>query len=142
MMSFESKVIDATIDKLINGQDYRSEVVNAINVQFLDFSISFFKDIIQAKLDCQTIDLDWYKQKFITNTNLTSDDIAIYAGMNKKTITNMHGSATRQIVLNVAETNSGAPRRIRTLNLLIRSQTECPAFPPFSTGCVQVSCKF
>ena len=105
MMSFEQKVIERTISKLINGQDYRSEVVNSINVQFLDFSIQFFKDIIQAKLDSKTINLDWYKQKFIKNNNLSSEDIAIYAGMNKKTITNMHGSATRKIILDVAETN-------------------------------------
>ena len=105
MMSFESKVISDTVKKLVNGEDYRSEVVNAINVQFFDFSISFFKDIIKAKLDSKTIDLDWYKEKFIKNKNLKSEDVAIYAGMNKKTITNMHGSATKEIVLNVAESN-------------------------------------
>ena len=105
MMSFEEKVINSTVEKLLNGQDYRSEVVNSINVQFLDFSISFFKDIIKAKLESKAIDLEWYKSNFILNNNLASDDIAIYAGMNKKTITNMHGSATREIVLDVAETN-------------------------------------
>ncbi len=105
MMSFETKVIENTVEKLLNGQDYRSEVVNAINVQFLDFSIAFFKDIIKAKLDSETINLEWYKNKFITNDSLKTDDVAIYAGMNKKTITNIHGSAKREIVLDVAKTN-------------------------------------
>ena len=61
MMSFESKVIENTVCKLINGQDYRSEVVNAINVQFLDFSVKFFKEIIQAKLEDKEMNLiDFY----------------------------------------------------------------------------------
>ena len=105
MMSFESKVIESTVFKLINGQDYRSEVVNAINVQFLDFSVKFFKEIIQAKLEDKEMDLSWYENNFILNKNLNLDDIAIYAGMNKKTITNIHGGATRKIVLDVAKDN-------------------------------------
>lgn len=105
MMSFENKVICDTVKKLIIGEDYRSEVVNAINVQFFDFSMNFFKDIVKAKLECKAIDLDWYKENFIKNKNLKPDEIAIYAGMNKKTITNMHGSATKEIVLSTAETN-------------------------------------
>ncbi len=104
-MNFEEKVVKDTVFKLINGEDYRSEVINAINIQFLDFTISFFKKIIQAKLDSKNIDLDWYKENFIQNENLTTDDIAIYAGINKKTITNIHGSATKRIVLDVAESN-------------------------------------
>lgn len=105
MMSFERKIINETVKKLICGDDYRSEIVNAINVQFLDFSIQFFKDIVKAKLDNSSIDLKWYKENFIRNTNIKPDDIAIYAGMNKKTITNIHGSAKKEIVLNVAEQN-------------------------------------
>ena len=105
MMNFENKVIEQTIDKLINGEDYRSEIVNAINVQFLDFSLLFFKDIIRAKLDEKNIDINWYKKYFILNKNLETDEIAIYSGMNKKTITNIYGSATKEIVLNTAEKN-------------------------------------
>ena len=35
MFSFESKIIDATVKKLLNGEDYRREIVNDINVKFL-----------------------------------------------------------------------------------------------------------
>lgn len=60
-MSFERKVIDATVDRLIKGDDYRTENVNAINGVFLDFSITFFKDIVAAKMNNKAIDLFWYK---------------------------------------------------------------------------------
>lgn len=105
MMSFENKVINDTVEKLLCGEDYRSEVVNAINVQFFDFSIKFFKQIVKAKLDAKAITLDWYKDNFILNEMLKSDEIAIYAGMNSKTIKNMRGSASKEIVLSVAESN-------------------------------------
>ena len=105
MLSFEKKVITETVEKLLNGQDYRDEVVNAINVQFLDFSIQFFKDIVKAKLNNKNIDLSWYKDNFITNENIPSDDIAIYSGMNKKTITNIYGTAKKELVLDIAEKN-------------------------------------
>lgn len=105
MLTFENKVITETVDKLINGRDYRDEVVNAINIQFLDFSIQFFRNIVSAKLDNTSIDLEWYKKNFIKNKNINTDDIAIYSGMNKKTITNIYGSAKKEIVLDIAEKN-------------------------------------
>ena len=105
MVSFETRTIINTVNRLVNGEDYRNEVVNSINVQFLDFSISFFKKIIKAKLNSSKIDVNWYKKNFIINKNISPDDAAIYAGMNKKTITNMYGKATKEIILNVAEQN-------------------------------------
>lgn len=105
MLTFENKIIMGTVEKLIHGKDYRDEVVNAINVQFLDFSVQFFRDIISAKLNEDDINLDWYKKNFITNENITTDDIAIYSGINKKTITNIYGSAKKEIVLDIAEKN-------------------------------------
>lgn len=105
MVTFESKTIENTVNCLVKGNDYRSEVVNVINVQFLDFSISFFKEIVKAKLESSVIDVNWYKKYFISNTNVKPEDVAIYAGMNKKTITNMYGTATKEVILNVAENN-------------------------------------
>lgn len=104
-MSFELKIINETVEKLIKGEDYRSEIVNAINVQFLDFSVQFFKDIVLAKFESKDINLDWYKNKFILNERIKPDDAAIFAGMNRKTITNIHGSATKEIVIDVAKNN-------------------------------------
>ena len=61
MWSFENKVIAATVDKLINGLDYRQEIINDINVKFFDFTFKFFKKIVDAKLNDAQINLDWYK---------------------------------------------------------------------------------
>lgn len=105
MVTFEKQVIDNTVDKLIKGEDYREEVVNSINASFFDFAITFFKKIVEAKLESKEISLEWYKQNFINNRNLDPSESAVYAGMNKKTITNIYGSATRDIVLDVANSN-------------------------------------
>lgn len=105
MMSFEHKVIDKTVARLIKGEDYREEIVNAINASFFDFSIKFFKEIVSAKMDDDKIDLEWYKNKFINNETLDPAECAIYAGMNKKTITNIYGTAKKQVVLDVANEN-------------------------------------
>ncbi len=104
-MTFESKIIEKTVDKLIKGEDYREEVINTINVEFLDFALKFFKSILDAKLCSKSINLDWYKKSFINNNILSPAEAALYAGMNKKTITNIYGSASRDIVLQVANSN-------------------------------------
>lgn len=105
MMTFQHQVIDKTIEKLIKGEDYREEVVNAINAEFFDFTIIFFKKIVSAKLDSEEISLDWYKKNFVNNDSYDPAENAIFAGMNKKTITNIYGTASRDIVLDVANAN-------------------------------------
>ena len=47
-MTFEEEVIKNTVDKLYEGKDYRDEVVNSINVSFLDFAVNFFRKIVDA----------------------------------------------------------------------------------------------
>ncbi|HEB9341722.1 TPA: CfrBI family restriction endonuclease [Campylobacter coli] len=104
-MRFDKIVIDNTINKLLQGKDYREEVVNAINLEFLDFALDFFRKILDAKMNDTTLNLAWYKKYFINNKTIKPDEAAIFAGMNKKTISNIYGSATKEIVLNVANTN-------------------------------------
>ena len=66
MFSFEEKIIEATVEKLIHGKDYRREVVNDINVKFLDFTLEFFKKIVDAKINDKKINLNWYKKYFLS----------------------------------------------------------------------------
>nr|WP_306810987.1 CfrBI family restriction endonuclease [Campylobacter helveticus] len=89
----------------MQGDDYREEVINAINLEFLDFALDFFKAILEAKMQDYALNLEWYKTHFINNVKLKPDEAAIYAGMNKKTISNIYGSATKEVVLNVANAN-------------------------------------
>lgn len=105
MFSFESEIINVTVKKLINGSDYRQEVVNEINVRFLDFTLEFFKKIVDAKLNDEPINLDWYKRHFLNERNYDKDEIAIYSGMNLKTITNIYGGSSKRIVIDVANQN-------------------------------------
>lgn len=104
-MKFNEIVIKNTVEKLLAGKDYRQEIINAINVEFLDFALEFFKQILQAKMNDTSINLAWYKRHFINNGEMKPDEVAIFAGMNKKTISNIYGSATKEIMINVANSN-------------------------------------
>ncbi|PAF50470.1 CfrBI family restriction endonuclease [Helicobacter sp. 13S00477-4] len=54
-MRFDGIVINNTVAKLIKGQDYREEIINAINLDFLDFALDFFKKIFEAKINQTSI---------------------------------------------------------------------------------------
>lgn len=91
------------ITRLLAGDDYRIEVQNILNAVFLDYVLDFFKKVIDAKLNSKKIDTDWYKNNFVIDYSVRPEDIAIYSGINKKTITNMYNSGTKQIVINASE---------------------------------------
>ncbi len=97
-MTLTDQVIKNIIRKLISGKDYRIEVVTLINAEFLQYAIDFFKKVVDAKLKNEDITVDWYKKEFL-NPNLSSNEIAINSGLNKKTITNMYNTARREIVI-------------------------------------------
>lgn len=101
-MTITDQVIKNIIKRLISGQDYRIEVVALINAQFLQFAIDFFKKVVSAKFDNKDITIDWYKKTFLSDL-LSSDEIAINSGLNKKTITNMYNSASKEIVINASK---------------------------------------
>ncbi len=97
-MTLTDQVIKNIVSRVIKSQDYRIEVVSLINAEFLQFAVDFFKQVVEAKLNSKAITIDWYKKAFM-NESLPSDDIAINSGLNKKTISNMYRSATKQIVI-------------------------------------------
>jgi predicted Zn-dependent protease len=100
-MTLADQIVRNIVTRVIKSQDYRIEIVNLINAEFLQFVVDFFKKIVAAKLNSEDITIDWYKKAFM-NENLSAADIAINAGLNKKTISNMYGSATRTIVIEAA----------------------------------------
>ena len=97
-ITLTEQVAKNIIKKLMNGEDYRIEIVTLINAGFLQYTIDFFKKIIDAKLKNKGITIDWYKKEFL-NKNLPAEDIAINSGLNKKTISNMYNSATKEIII-------------------------------------------
>src|SRR3990167_1071161 len=101
-ITLTEQVAKNIIKKLLNGADYRIEIVTLINAEFLQYTIDFFKRIIDAKMKNQDITVDWYKKEFL-NEELPADDIAINSGLNKKTIANMYNSATKEIVIEASK---------------------------------------
>jgi len=100
-MTLTDQIVKNIITRVIKSQDYRIEIVNLINAEFLQFAVDFFKKIVLAKLENQDVTIDWYKKAFMDDS-LPSDDIAINSGLNKKTISNMYGTATKTIVIEAA----------------------------------------
>lgn len=100
-MTLTRLVTENIIRKLLKGEDYRIEIVNLINAEFLQFAIDFFKKIALAKLDSKDITIDWYKNEFL-DEKLSKQDIAIYSGLNMKTIHNMHKSSAKKIVIDAS----------------------------------------
>ncbi|MDR0606180.1 MAG: CfrBI family restriction endonuclease [Bacteroidales bacterium] len=100
-MTLTNEVTKNIVRKLIKGQDYRMEIVSLINAEFLQFTIDFFKKIVDVKLQHKNITADWYKECFL-NPKLPSNEIAINSGLNKKTIHNMYNSSTKSIVIDAS----------------------------------------
>lgn len=105
MITFEEKVVINTVSRLLEGKDYRKEIVSTINVAFLDFTLEFFKKIVMAKYYGKDINMDWYESNFISSKELNAVEAAINAGINKKTVSNIYGSARKEILLDVAIEN-------------------------------------
>lgn len=75
------------------------------------FSRPLYKDVT----------IDWYKKTFL-NRNLSSEDIAINSGLNKKTITNMYNSASKEIVIDAS--NEHYDVLYQSISNLIESQPD------------------
>lgn len=101
-MTISDHITKRIVEHVIKSEDYRIEIVNLLNGEFLQFTVDFFKKVAIAKLNSEDITMEWYKQTFL-NEKLDSEDIAVNSGLNMKTISNMYGSAKRNIVLDASE---------------------------------------
>jgi hypothetical protein len=120
-MTLAEQVIKNIIKRLVKGQDYRIEIIALINAEFLQFAIDFFKKVVEAKLANKDLTVDWYKEVFLHN-KLSADEIAINSGLNKKTITNMYNSATKEIVIEAA--NEHYDVLYQSISSLIENQSD------------------
>ncbi len=109
------QVIKSIVTNVIKGQDYRNEIVDLINAEFLDFAISFFKEVVTAKLNSKDISEDWYRKTFLSK-DLDKEKIVIHSGLNMKTVTNMKNSGTKIVCIEAAnEHYEGLSSLINTL---------------------------
>jgi len=106
-ITLTSQIAKNIIVKLLKGKDYRIEIITLINAEFLQYALGFFRKIVDAKLKNENITSDWYKKEFL-NKNLPADEIAINSGLNKKTISNMYNSATKEIVIEASNNHYDA----------------------------------
>lgn len=96
-MQLSKEITKKIIKHLIKSEDYRDEIFSLLDANFFDYINSFIIEC--AKHKKENSQCDWYLENFILN-NSNSDNICIYAGLNKKSIFNKIGSATKEIILN------------------------------------------
>ncbi len=100
-MALSGNALQNILRMILKGEHYRKAVIHQISDDFLKFSVQFFKDIVYAKLDGIGIDEDWYKQYFLEG-QFPAKDSAIYAGLNNKSVFNIYGTSTREVIMKVA----------------------------------------
>lgn len=120
-MTLKDQVVKNIVSRVLKSKDYRIEIVNLINAEFLQFAVDFFKKVCEAKLNSDNITIDWYKEAFL-DESLPSDDIAINSGLNKKTISNMYRSATKSIVIDAS--NEHFDSLYQSIQTLIENEPE------------------
>lgn len=91
-MTLTDLAIKNIVTRVIKSMDYRIEIVNLINAEFLQFAVDFFRQIAFAKLNSEDITIEWYKRAFINSS-----------GLNKKTIGNMYRSTAKQNVIEASK---------------------------------------
>ena len=122
-MNDDSRRVDRVIRHLFRGEDYRIEIVTEISERFLEYALTFFQKVVGAKLEGQKISEDWYKATLLNPEYVQNhNDIITHAGLNKKTITNRFGSASRDIILDVTE--SHYDRLCETIKSLVDSEDD------------------
>lgn len=101
MTTLTQLTVQKIVRRLLQGEDYRTEIVALINAEFLEYVLDFFKRVVEAKMRNATITADWYRAEFL-NPSLPSGEIDIHSGLNQKTIANMYNSARKEVVIQAA----------------------------------------
>ncbi len=90
---------------LTYGSNHRREIVRDINRQFVRYAVQFIDRAAEAKRSGEELRLeDWYRdQMLMLAANV--DDAAVLGGVPRKTVFNIYGKASRQVVLDAAVEN-------------------------------------
>ncbi len=103
-MALSNQAKQHILRMILTGEHYRKAVIDQIAEDFLQFTIQFFKDVTTAKIEGRKIGKDWYKRYFLSG-RFPKSDTAIYAGLNNKTVHNIYGRTTREVVFEVSPKN-------------------------------------
>ena len=99
-MALSNKALQNILRMILKSEHYRMAVIDQIADEFLQFTVKYFREIFVAKSDDKNIDAEWYKNHFLEG-QFSSKETAIYAGLNDKTIRNIHGSSAKNVVFEV-----------------------------------------
>ena len=115
-MRISDEVTKNIIKKLLKGEDYRIEVVSLLNSIFFDYVKNFLLLIPERKAaliklsDEESID---FEKLFLNkDLKLSSKEIMINSGMNKKTIKNMYNTAVEKVVKDASKKNFSSLKEI------------------------------
>lgn len=121
-MRLTDEITKKVIVKLLTGQDYRIEIISLLDAEFLQYTIDFFKKVVEAKLNDKQVTINWYKEEFLNPNKLPTEEIIINSGLNKKTISNMYNTAKKEIALNASTTHYET--LYKAINELIENNNE------------------
>ncbi len=92
------EIAASVVRRALRGVDHRELVVDLIDGAFVSEAIDFFKQIVSAKMERESITLEWYKSHFL-DKDLDKAELANNAGLNIKTITNKRQTARKEVVI-------------------------------------------
>lgn len=114
LVTISKEIIKDSVYLLLTGKDYRKATLRFIEREFFNYTLKFFKIIINKKLNKEKINIDlfstskiefpaytWYSRGLI-DENYDKQEIANHSGLNLKTINNLHNSSKKEIVLDAS----------------------------------------
>lgn len=102
-------LIKSTIRLILQGLDHRKFTYELITWRFLQDTVEFFRRIVSAKFENRSIDVDWYKESFLTDRfSLDKAVMANLGGTSVKTVTNKRQTSKREIVVEEALESYGS----------------------------------
>ncbi len=100
-MKLSKSIRNEMITNLLLNKEHRSQVQIEIDMMFLEKMLKFFKKIVDAKINGQSIDQDWYKDNMLSD-QLDKEEIAWNSGLSLKSIGNIHQSQSKKVVIDAS----------------------------------------
>ena len=99
MATIQGPIVKDIIKELITDGNYRNEVQSLLDATFFNQILTQSSRMIENGLQDNLADgeEDWYKKQLLDNVN-DKKDVAYAAGLNLKTIYNIHGSQAKDTV--------------------------------------------
>ncbi len=120
-LNSEQQYLRHSIELILLGRDHRYITNDEITKEFVSEAVTFFKKVVEAKLDSKSICMNWYKEAFIFNES-DKNLLAAYGGLSVKTINNKRKSTKYEVVLE--ESLNNFELLLSTVNKLCDSDIE------------------